>query len=88
MVPQSSPRQPIDPELRRRLLLEARTPWRGLRRALWFALVASAALGLATMAMRSSAGGEVASTDLLIQGGALLLFGGLLWFDRNRSSGS
>jgi hypothetical protein len=40
------------------------------------------------MAMRSSAGGEVASTDLLIQGGALLLFGGLLWFDRNRSSDS
>ena len=88
MAPQSSPRQPLDPELRRRLLLEARTPWRGLRRALWFALVASAALGLATMAMRSSAGGVVASTDLLIQGGAMLLFGGLLWFDRNRSSGS
>ena len=88
MAPQSSPRQPLDPELRRRLLLEARTPWRGLRRALWFALVASAALGLATMAMRSSAGGEVGSTDLLIQGGALLIFGGLLWFDRNRSSGS
>jgi hypothetical protein len=88
MAPQSSPRQPLDPELRRRLLLEARTPWRGLRRALWFALVASAALGLATMAMRSASGGEVASTDLLIQGGALLLFGGLLWFDRNRSSDS
>jgi len=88
MAPQSSPRQPLDPELRRRLLIEARTPWRGLRRALWFALVASAALGLATMAMRSASGGEVASTDLLIQGGALLLFGGLLWFDRNRSSDS
>ena len=88
MVPESTPRQPLDPELRRRLLTEARTPWRGLRRALWFALEASAALGLATMAMRSAAGGEVASTDLLIQGGALLLFGGLLWFDRNRSSGS
>jgi len=88
MAPQSSPRQPLDPELRRRLLLEARTPWRGLRRALWFALVASAARGLATMAMRSASGGEVASTDLLIQGGALLLFGGLLWFDRNRSSDS
>jgi hypothetical protein len=84
MVPQSGQRQPIDPDLRRRLLMEARTPWRGLRRAVWFALVASAALGLATMAMRSSAGGEVASTDLLIQCGALLLFAGLLWFDRNR----
>jgi hypothetical protein len=36
------------------------------------------------MAMRLSAGGEVVSTDLLIQISALLLFGGLLWFDRNR----
>jgi hypothetical protein len=88
MVPEPSPRQPLDPDLRRRLLSEARTPWRGLRRALWFALVASAALGLATMAMRSSAGGEVASADLLIQCGALILFGGLLWFDRNRSTDS
>jgi hypothetical protein len=88
MVPESSPRQPLDPDLRRRLLTEARTPWRGLRRAIWFALVASAALGLATMAMRSSAGSEVASVDLLIQSGALLVFGALLWFDRNRSSPS
>jgi hypothetical protein len=84
MVLPAGPRQPLDPDLRRRLLTEARTPWRGLRRGIWFALVASAALGLATMAMRSSTGAEVASTDLLIQSGALLLFGGLLWFDRNR----
>jgi hypothetical protein len=76
----------LDPELRRRLLSEARTPWRSLRRALWFALVASASLGLTTMALRASAGIEVASADLLIQVGALGLFGGLLWFDRNRSS--
>jgi hypothetical protein len=81
------PKPSLDPELRQRLLLEARTPWRGLRRALWFALVASAGLGLATMAMRASAGGEVASADLLLQVGALVLFGGLLWFDRNRSVG-
>ena len=76
----------LDPELRARLLQEARTPWRGLRRGLWVALAASAAVGLATMAMRSAAGGEVASVDLLIQLGALVLFGGLLWFDRNRQS--
>lgn len=79
-------RKPIDPELKARLLQEARTPWRGLRRGLWVALTASAAVGLATMAMRSAAGGELASTDLLIQLGALGLFGGLLWFDRNRNS--
>lgn len=77
----------IDPALRERLLQEARTPWRGLRRGLWFALAASGAVGLATMAMRSASGAEVASGDLLIQVGALALFGSLLWFDRNRSVG-
>ena len=77
----------IDPQLRQRLLQEARTPWRGLRRAVWFALVASAGLGLATMSMRLSAGAEVPSEDLLIQIGALLVFGLLLWFDRDRSGG-
>lgn len=74
----------IDPVLRERLLQEARTPWRGLRRAVWLALAASGAVGLATMAMRSASGAEVPSSDLFIQLGALGLFGGLLWFDRNR----
>jgi hypothetical protein len=74
----------LDPELRKRLLEEARTPWRGLRRALWFALFASAAVGLATMAMRGAAGEVVPSSDWLIQLSALLLCGGLLWFDRQR----
>lgn len=74
----------LDPELRERLLQEARTPWRGLRRALWFALLASAAVGLATMAMRGAAGEVVPSTDWLIQVSALLICGGLLWFDRQR----
>jgi hypothetical protein len=49
------------------------------------ALVASAGLGLATMAMRASAGEGVPSTDWLIQIGAAALFGSLLWFDRNRA---
>lgn len=78
--------KPLDPELKARLLQEARTPWRGLRRGLWVALAASAAVGLATMAMRSAAGSEVGSTDLLIQIVAFLVFGGLLWFDRQRDS--
>jgi len=81
----AKPEQQLDPELRRRLLQEARTPWRGLRRALWFALTASAGLGLATMALRASSGDAVASADLLIQVGALVLFGSLLVLDRNRS---
>jgi hypothetical protein len=74
----------IDPALKARLLQETRTPWRGLRRGLWVALAASGAVGLATMSMRLASGAEVASTDLLIQIGALGLFGSLFWLDRNR----
>lgn len=81
MVPPA--REPLDPVLRARLLQESRTPWRGLRRALWLAFTASAGLGLATMAMRASAGDAVAGSDLLIQVVALGLFGTLLWRDRN-----
>jgi hypothetical protein len=55
---------------------------------LWFALFASAGLGLFTMAFRASAGGSLALADVGIQGGALLLFSGLLWFDRERSGSS
>ena len=80
----SDPPSSLDPELRQRLLQELRTPWRSLRRALWLALVASAFLGLATMGVRMSAGQGVAAADLAIQTGALLLFGGLLFWDRNR----
>jgi len=82
MAPRSS--EPLDPALRAKLLQEARTPWRSLRRALWLALSASAAIGLATMAMRASSGAEVAGSDLLIQVAALAVFGGLLLVDRSR----
>ena len=84
---QGSPQRPaLDPELRRRLLQEARTPWRGLRRGLWWALAASAAVGLATMALREAAGDAVPLQDLLIQLGALLGCGTLLWVDRNAAA--
>ncbi|WP_341881558.1 DUF3493 domain-containing protein [Synechococcus sp. UW140] len=76
----------LDPELRKRLLQEARTPWRSLHRALWFALFASAAVGAATMAMRGASGGLVPLTDLGIQVAALLLSAVLIWFDRNRET--
>ena len=83
MPPDSRP--PLDPDLRARLLQEARTPWRGIRRGLWLAFTASAAVGLATMAMRSAGGEVVQSSDLLIQVSALALFGLLLWRDRSPS---
>ena len=81
-----SSRESLDPAMKARLMQEARSPWRGLRRGLWLAFTASAGLGLATMAMRASAGEVVAGSDLLIQVGALALFGTLLWFDRNREA--
>ena len=77
-------RPSLDPELRKRLLLEARTPWRSLRRALWWALIGSAGLGAATMALRAASGVPGPLQDLAIQTGALGLFALLLWSDRNR----
>ncbi|RCL54876.1 MAG: DUF3493 domain-containing protein [Synechococcus sp. MED-G71] len=79
------PASKLDPELRARLLQEARTPWRGLRRALWVALFASAGVGGATMALRASSGELVPLSDLGIQALAISVSGALLWFDRNRS---
>ena len=67
----------LDPELRERLIRESRTPWRGLRRLVWFALFASAGLGLFTMLFRVSAGDSVEISDFGIQGGALVLFSSL-----------
>ena len=67
----ADPASQLDPELKARLLQEARTPWRGLRRALWLALFASAAVGAATMALRASSGGVVPLSDLGIQGLAI-----------------
>ncbi|WP_255439331.1 DUF3493 domain-containing protein [Synechococcus sp. LTW-R] len=83
MPPESRP--PLDPAMKARLLQEARTPWRGLRRGLWLAFTASAGVGLATMAMRSAGGEVVQASDLLIQVSALALFGLLLWRDRSPS---
>nr|WP_159098328.1 MULTISPECIES: DUF3493 domain-containing protein [unclassified Synechococcus] len=76
----------MDPELKARLLQEARTPWRSLRRLLWVALFASGGLGLFVMTFKVTAGDTVVLSDLGIQIGAVVLFGSLLWFDRTRES--
>ena len=81
MAPQSS--HPPDPQLKARLLQELRTPWQSLRRALWIALEASAALGLMIMVLRLVGGEAVPPNDVLIQVGAVVLFGYLLWKDRS-----
>ena len=79
-----NPNGQLDPALRERLLKESRTPWRGLRRLLWIALFASGGLGLFVMSFRVSAGDSVVLSDLAIQIGAVMTFGGLLWFDRSK----
>ncbi|WP_071813692.1 DUF3493 domain-containing protein [Synechococcus sp. CC9311] len=83
MSDRDSQRQ-LDPALKDRLLQEARTPWRTLRRLLWLALFASGGLGLFVMTFRVTAGDTVVVSDLVIQISAVALFGSLLWFDRTR----
>ena len=69
-----------------RLQQELKTPWQSLRRGLWIALEASAALGLAIMVLRFVGGEAVRPSDVLVQVGAVVLFGYLLWKDRSPRS--
>ena len=75
----------LDPQLRAKLLKEVRTPWRGLRIALWIALLGSSFIGLVIMTLRGLAGDNVPLNDSLIQVCAVLIFSLLLFFDRSRS---
>ena len=74
----------IDPELKKRLLRETQTPFKGLRRILWIAFSGSAFLGLLIMLSKIASGSELQQNNLLIQLGACLLFPTLLFFDRNK----
>ena len=74
----------IDPELKKRLLKETQTPFKGLRRILWIAFSGSAFLGLLIMLSKVASGSELEQNNLLIQLGACLLFPTLLFFDRNK----
>ena len=76
----------LDPALKAKLQQELQSPWRGLRRALWFTLWASAALGLLVMGSRLASGGSVALNDAFIQIGALVLCSYLVWKDRPPTS--
>ena len=78
------PGSKLDPKLREKLLKEAKTPWRGPLRTFGFALLASAFLGLAIMGLRTFSTGVVSSEDLIIQIGAILGLGGILWVDSRR----
>ena len=74
----------IDPELKKKLLKETQTPFKGLRRILWVAFSGSALFGLLIMLSKIASGGELQQNNLFIQIGACVLFPTLLFFDRNK----
>ena len=76
----------IDPELKKKLLKESRTPFKSLRRILWIAFSGSAFLGLLIMLSKLSTGSEVQQINLLIQTGACLLFPLLLYLERDKDN--
>ena len=73
----------IDPELKKKLLKETQSPFKGLRRILWIAFSGSAFLGLFIMLSKIATGSEFQQNNLLIQLGACLIFPILLFLDRN-----
>ena len=74
----------IDPELKKKLLKETQTPFKGLRRMLWIAFSGSAFLGFLIMLSNIASGSELNQNNLFIQLGACILFPTLLFFDRNK----
>ena len=74
----------IDPKLKKKLLEETQSPFKGLRRILWIAFSGSAFLGLLIMFSKSASGEELQQNNLLIQLGACILFPTLLLFDRKK----
>ena len=74
----------IDPQLKKKLLKETQTPFKGLRKILWIAFTGSAFLGLLIMISKFAIGNEIPRNNLLIQIGACIIFPILLFFDRNK----
>ena len=75
----------IDPELKKKLLKESQSPFKGLRRILWIAFSGSAFLDLIIMLSKIASGDELQQNNLFIQFGACVLFPTLLFFDRDRN---
>ena len=74
----------IDPELKKKLLKETQTPFKGLRRILWIAFSGSAFLGLLIMLSQIASGSDLQLNNLFIQLVACILFPTLLFLDRNK----
>ena len=75
----------IDPELKKKLLIESQAPFKGLRRILWIAFSGSAFLGFLIMISKIASGSEFQQNNLLIQLSACIVFPTLLFLDRNKS---
>ena len=71
----------IDPELKKKLLKESQTPFKGLRRILWIAFSGSAFLGLLIMLSKIVNGNELDQNNIVIQLAACILFPTLLILD-------
>ena len=76
----------LDPELKKKLLRESQSPFKGLRRILWIAFSGSAFLGLFIMLTKIASGNEIELNNLLIQLGACALFPFLLLVERNKEN--
>ena len=74
----------IDPELKKKLLKESQSPFKGLRRILWIAFSGSAFLGLLIMLAKIASGSELQQNNLFIQLGACVIFPTLLFLDRDK----
>ncbi|MDC3168475.1 DUF3493 domain-containing protein [Prochlorococcus sp. AH-716-D22] len=74
----------IDPELKKKLLRETQTPFKGLRKVLWIAFTGSAFLGLLIMLSNIAGGNEIQQKSLFIQLGACVLFPLLFFLERNK----
>ena len=74
----------IDPELKKKLLKESQTPFKGLRRILWIAFSGSAFLGLLIMLSKIASGSDLQVNNLFIQLVACILFPTLLFLDKNK----
>ena len=74
----------IDPELKKKLLKESQTPFKGLRKILWIAFSGSAFLGLLIMLSKIASGSDLQVNNLFIQLVACILFPTLLFLDRNK----
>ena len=74
----------IDHELKKKLLKETQTPFKGLRKILLIAFTGSAYLGLFIMLSKLVSGNEFELDNFFIQIGASLLFTLLLFLDRDK----